>query len=83
MTRILRGPSSSAATWVSMANPALAAQYALMPGAASRALSDVIDTSDPPSRSCRPACFITRNDPVRQQSITARNRSASRSTMAP
>ena len=40
-----------------------------MPSAACRAFSELIDTSEPPSRSFRPACLATMNDPVRQTSI--------------
>ena len=54
LARMPRGPSSSAATSVSIARPALAAQYAAMPAPGCRALSEVSDTTDPPSASTRP-----------------------------
>jgi len=46
LTRMPRGASSRAATWVGIESPALAEQYALMPAAGWRPLSEPIDTSD-------------------------------------
>ena len=83
LTRMPRGPSSRAATWVSIDNPAFAAQYALIPIAGWRAFSEVSDTTDPPSPRWWPACLSTRNPPVRHTSTTERNCSASRSVIIP
>ena len=81
-TRIPRDASSRAETWVSIASPALAEQYAASPPPGCRALSEVIDVIEPPSPSTRPACLMTRNAPVRQTSTTRRHSPRSWSTTA-
>ena len=70
LTRIRRCPSSMAATRLSMATPALAVQYALMPSAAWTAFSEAIVMIEPPSVRRAPACLIVRKALVRQRSIT-------------
>src|SRR5882757_493593 len=83
LTRIPRPASSSAATWVSIESPAFAEQYALIPAAGWRPLSELIDTSEPPSVRRLPAYLATMNAPVRQTSITERKSSTGMSTMSP
>ena len=54
-----------------------------MPTAACRPFSELIDTSEPPSRSFWPAYLATMNEPVRQTSTTERNSSTARSVISP
>ena len=54
-----------------------------MPTAACRPFSELIDTSEPPSRSFWPAYLATMNEPFRQTSTTERNSSTARSVISP
>ena len=68
LTRMPRGPSSSAATSVSIARPAFAAQYAAMPAPGWRALSEVSETTEPPSPST-PAGVLEHQEPAGQVDV--------------
>src|SRR6185436_1270835 len=79
-TRMPAGPSSMAATCVSMLTPALAVQYADMPAEGCTAFNDATVMIEPDRGAVEPgpafeanidraACFTVRNTPVRHRSM--------------
>ena len=91
-TRMPAGPSSMAATCVSMLTPALAVQYADMPAEGCTAFSEAMVMIEPGRGGVGPgpafeavivraACLTVRNTPVRHRSMMRCHSSSGWSTM--